>query len=439
MNMLNQKGVSLVQVLFISALLAALALIGTNIITDQKNAQKGAQTKDDVSILHQAVTNILQDKKHCTATLIANSGSIGPGPFTTSSPTGNISTVVIAESTSSTTDTSDTLTRFIERADPTTRLPRYMNGNIYISGMRLNFSNSRFEIDYQKVNNNSTTASVVTRFVDGITFKSEGISTCYADLESVNNTLSREFCQSLGGLFTWSDNECRFSDLTCPGAGEIFVGISSTGAKICKTASSQADWENMIDPGINCNPTAPNTLVSLQYVGGKISIRCTSTGGGTTGSTTGGTTGGGCTPSVPCSTIASTYCPSAPTQNDSCGNNCGTGTKSSGCTPVSGSCSDFNSTPYQSYCLGSTTDTITTDFGAGTVTCSCEVTCEASSGAYCNPSVTGECGIDSYQCGSQGGPSGCIDTNTVLDAGWCGSHSTRCEWQYNVRSNCVQQ
>jgi hypothetical protein len=61
------------------------------------------------------------------------------------------------------------------------------------------------------------------------------------------------------------------------------------------------------------------------------------------GTSTSGLSNTVCTPATPCSTIAASYCPSDPTQNDSCGNNCGVGTKSSGCVSTSTQCTLLSS------------------------------------------------------------------------------------------------
>jgi len=45
-----------------------------------------------------------------------------------------------------------------------------------------------------------------------------------------------------------------------------------------------------------------------------------------------------CVPLNNCTAIAATYCPADPTQNDACGNNCGVGTKSSGCITATTHC-----------------------------------------------------------------------------------------------------
>ena len=45
-----------------------------------------------------------------------------------------------------------------------------------------------------------------------------------------------------------------------------------------------------------------------------------------------------CIPLNNCTAIAATYCPTDPTQNDACGNNCGVGTKSTGCISATTQC-----------------------------------------------------------------------------------------------------
>lgn len=288
MIFLSQRGVSILQALFISGVLAGMALLGTNMLADQKKAQKGSQTTDDITLLHQMVTNILQDKKHCSATLLKNiaDSALTPG-WKTTSPAPDINGIYLSQIG---TGEVQTIENFILKAtDATNPQPRYMNGNIYIRGIRVNFPQQRFEIDYYKVNGNSTSARSITKFVNNITFKNDaGIDTCFADAENVNTSTAQEFCQSLGSLFVWDPvaKDCALANHICSDPDTVFVGIRSDGQTICKKTGQYTDWANIIDSTM-CDATAPDTVVSLQYVGGKIRLVCTPTGGG-------GTTG--CTP-----------------------------------------------------------------------------------------------------------------------------------------------
>lgn len=282
MKLLSQRGVSIIQALMVSAVLAGMALVGTSLLKDQKMAQKGTQTADDITLLHQLVTSIIQDKKHCTATLLANQPQLTAGNWksvSTGTPITSIVTVTASGSASP---------LISSQVLPSGQRARYMNGNIEVTGIRINYSQRRFEIDYERVNK-STTAKVVTKTIPDLTFKLESsVDTCYTDSETANNNVGSQFCTSLGDLFVWNPTikDCILREQVCAN-DEVFIGVSSLGKAICRNTANYADWQNLLDTSASCNPTAANTNVSLQVVGGKIRIVCTPTGGG-------GTTG--CTP-----------------------------------------------------------------------------------------------------------------------------------------------
>ncbi len=290
MKLLNQKGVSIIQALLISALLAGLALLGTSLLKDQKNTQKGTQTSDDITILHQLVTNILQNKKHCSATLAENLGLLNAGNWKTSGTPVAINRISI-EGLSSTTPLVSS------EINPATSRPyRYMNQKIEVAGIRINYNaepleSSRFEIDYRRVGE-GVSAKTITKFVPNITFKFENSKdTCYTNSEEANNNVAEQFCTSMGEMFEWNPTtkDCMMKEQTCA-PNEVFIGIDSLGKKICRNTADYADWHNLLDTSSSCNPSAPNTNVNLAINGaGKIVIVCTPTGG-TTGTTT------GCTP-----------------------------------------------------------------------------------------------------------------------------------------------
>jgi len=264
---------SLIQVLVFGGVLSALALVGTSMINDQKAAQKGAQTQDDITILHQAVTNILQDKKYCSATLLYNASMLSSGWNTPTSTPADIEAVYLAQTTAPNTQTGQP---FIKKAANAQMNPRYMNGNIFISSIRVNFPLNRFEIDYNRVNNKAYVAKSVTKFVENIIFKTEaGVNTCFASQEDVNLNLNQKFCTSLGTLFTWANNNCVLADKNCS-ADEVLTGIDAGGNKVCQPVATYLDWATLVDSTVSCNPSqTPATRVYLEVVGGKIRVRCT--------------------------------------------------------------------------------------------------------------------------------------------------------------------
>ncbi len=271
MKVKNQDGISLIQLLLISVALAGMALVGTNMLSDQKKTQKGSQTTDDINLLHQMVTSVLQDKKHCSATLLRNmaSGHLTSGWKAVTNPGPLLDKIYLAQIDAG---GAQSARSFIRTATP------YMNGNITIGDIRVDFPQQRFSIEYIKINSGSTSSKSITKFVDNITFKIDsGIDTCYADAENVNTSTAQEFCLSLGSLFVWNaaTKDCSLANHVCADPDTVFVGIRSDGETICKKTGQYTDWANLIDTSSMCDATAPGVTVRLEYSGGRIRLICT--------------------------------------------------------------------------------------------------------------------------------------------------------------------
>src|SRR5690606_4312614 len=65
----TEIGASLIQVMVIASVMAGLALVGTQIVTDLKKSSKGAESRDDLESLHSTVVSALRNQENCTATI----------------------------------------------------------------------------------------------------------------------------------------------------------------------------------------------------------------------------------------------------------------------------------------------------------------------------------------------------------------------------------
>jgi hypothetical protein len=68
----SQTGFSIIQGMMLAAAVAGMAYVGTKLTTDQKLAQKGAESKGRVEQLHSMIYSIMQNKVHCTETFKQN-------------------------------------------------------------------------------------------------------------------------------------------------------------------------------------------------------------------------------------------------------------------------------------------------------------------------------------------------------------------------------
>lgn len=68
----SQSGFSVVQGLMLASAVAAMALVGTKLTTDQKLAQKSNESQSRLEQLHTLIYSTLQNRDHCTETYNAN-------------------------------------------------------------------------------------------------------------------------------------------------------------------------------------------------------------------------------------------------------------------------------------------------------------------------------------------------------------------------------
>ena len=299
-----QSGFSIVQGMIIASVLAGSALLGTRLITDQKLAQKGSETRDQIEQIHQLIYSTLQNQDHCAATM---NSALNTGALTFSGTRALNAIVLNSGGTLFQTNTGATY--------DASRI--YMNGNVTIQSMELVYpgtswtalqnlslptSLARLKITYRRLD---SSANLRTKKGYGAKTISKTISlayqfnpasagqfnACYAVTtagtlsasELGNQTLTREFCEGFffansttERLFTWDavNNICRLKTFNCP-AGQIFTGIDSTGVVKCRRIEQWLDVKDLVDwnQSVQCAGANPQRM-QITTDGKKARIGC---------------------------------------------------------------------------------------------------------------------------------------------------------------------
>lgn len=215
-NLLGKAGFSLIQSMFLAALVAGMALVGTKVVTDLKVTTKSAQTRDDLEAFHEMITSVLLDVANCKVSypqLLLPSGS-----------------------------------RRILLADGTELVKEggvYVNKSLKVESMVLDSAsaNPGLTIQYSRLKLGTTIAGIgakdLKKFIPLSFVKKNGIlDRCYVDQSQLTSGMIKDFCTNLSANFlSWdpASNSCRFNNHTCGGVpGTIFLGIDSTGKEICR-------------------------------------------------------------------------------------------------------------------------------------------------------------------------------------------------------------
>ncbi len=325
----NSKGISIVQGMVLSAVLAGTALVGTKLIQDQKLAQKGAETRDQVEILHERVIATLQDRFNCIETFSPYQNNTGNSSVTTiwsrikgGSGAGknkefqiSTSRLIEVEATRSQSQRSSQGNNELQ-----SQLVTYMNGNVAIRRMfitNMTAPVAKFTIEYERLNQSATSrtksgygAKNILKTIDIVIQKSiasphtfegcyavntvgdeptavatpeEGIQGVCDDLGDNGCTLftqgtkqfAQKFCEDMqsDGLMRWEANlnRCVFN-LAC-GEGRVFAGIDAQGKKICRNVFTQMNMNQFLDAPTPCN-LATHPRVRLALNNGKVRVEC---------------------------------------------------------------------------------------------------------------------------------------------------------------------
>jgi hypothetical protein len=289
---LNNRGFSIVQGMILAGVVAGSSLVATKMLTDQKKAQKGAETRDLVEDLHQSIYTILQARPNCKQTLISNqlNGS-GGGPNLADSSNNSLPFNLTRISTN-VSGTIDHIFRAYSALDPVV----YMNNNVLITRMTLlpqtdPLSAKRtLEIFYERLNPDpakrtkvgygakNIRKTIVLRIQKDPNTPNE-LEGCYAltndnstSANAINgqasseggNDLSKKMCLDMNTTsgkkaFVWDEeNSICKPNASCE-AGYIYTGIDSIGHVKCRRIEEWMDMNRILDN------TPPPTSCPTQY------------------------------------------------------------------------------------------------------------------------------------------------------------------------------
>ena len=278
----NQNGVSIVQGLILAGVIAGTSLVTTRLLTDQKLAQKGAQTRDQIEEFHNTISTVLQNRLNCYETMLKNSLQ-----------------VTLKNSASS-----HTLTQIWTKDTQVAQTGSlYVNNGVLLKSLSLQAPNGGFrnlEINYERLN---TGKGIQTGF-GGKNIKkmislriqkdptTSDFSSCYAvsggqtQLNSTNssegNDISKQMCQEMYSgtgqkAFIWDEeNSICKPNAQCP-ATQIYVGINSSGEVQCKNIEDWMDFNQVIDTTAKSCPAGSKVAFKIDSVNKKVSINCTIT------------------------------------------------------------------------------------------------------------------------------------------------------------------
>jgi hypothetical protein len=298
---MTESGFSMVQGMMLAAAVAGSSLVATRLLTDQKLAQKSAETRDQVEQLHKLVYSTLQDKDACTRTLFTGTpGILGQSP-------GNLALIPNPQRVNSKVGAT-----VVEQFSLSNQ--RYMNNNVILDKMVLTYPGSAtatLKVFYQRLTNDlagtkklkegygakDIAKTINLKIQRDPLYKSGGIQTfpytsCYAvtadsdgtaNGEDGNDNLNETMCAQLnsgesgatGSFFEWDPTTatCKPKENVCKNVGEVNTGINSNGQVECRRITEWMDTSKMIDQS-SAMGCAAGQYVKVNTSGGKIKIEC---------------------------------------------------------------------------------------------------------------------------------------------------------------------
>lgn len=304
---LTQNGFSLVQGMIIAAVMAGSGLVANRMLSDQKSAQRGAETRDQIEDLHAYATATMQNRANCDATFTSQ-GLEGPLLGATATP---IDVPAIRSYDNTTGTAQDVLIKHngtLVLSGPTKNT--YMNGNVIVKDMKVTYNSANgqamMKITYERLNQSNMQARTksgygskqiikdiplrVQRnpFAAGKPFEScYGIATAKTTDGSLEagSDINKELCNQMTGVnsdgshtgtavFVWDEaTSTCIPNAKCPDH-LIYTGFDSTGRVQCKELSS------LMNPGTMIGPTTgtcgPGKTVKFQSSADKktVSVIC---------------------------------------------------------------------------------------------------------------------------------------------------------------------
>jgi hypothetical protein len=289
----NQSGFSLVQGMMIAAAVAGASLVATRLLTDQKLAQRGAETRDMVEELHATVFTTLQDQENCTATIAEHSPVLSTAILQTSPVT------VLAIRSKA-----DTATATVVQAGTKYMANQVLVKSISFPAVATVGTERNIEIVYERLSAVQLQGKgygareikkiipvrlrrnpITSTFAGCSAYaRAQGTTNSVASQDNVNLDMARQICDELNAgdgagaqqeLFVWdtTNNVCKPNPSPCP-ASTIFSGVDSTGVVLCRDIRDWVDFNQILDPTTTTCPAGASVRFEIDNVGKKVRIRC---------------------------------------------------------------------------------------------------------------------------------------------------------------------
>lgn len=296
----NEFGFSLVQGMIIAGVVAGSGLVATRLITDQKLAQKSAETRDQIEDLHTAAYAALQNRDNCKATF----GDPGVQASLLATTSGAGFQLPAIKSASN-----DTVLTLHNNNIANT----YMNGNVLVKDMRTVYNpatgTATLDILYERLNSADATKKTKTGygakeikksitlrvqrnpFVAAKPFEScYGVNSGKKGDESLdvtkNNDVNKDLCLQMNNnvssdgtvtglsVFVWDElTSTCLPNAKCPDH-MVYTGIESTGKVMCKSMADVVDMNTMIEPTVGTCGAGKRVYFRASADGKKVSIVC---------------------------------------------------------------------------------------------------------------------------------------------------------------------
>lgn len=298
----NEFGFSLVQGMIIAGVVAGSGLVATRLITDQKLAQKGAETRDQIEELHSTVYSALQNRDNCKATF-------GAPAFQTALLAGTEFSLPYILTASN-----DYVIGVVHDGMPVPMqlANTYMNGNVRVKDIRSIYNpaagTATMDILYERLNsasNNRTKSgygakqikkSITLRVQRNPFVAAKPFESCYGvnsgkkgdeSLDvSKNNDVNKDLCLQMNNnvssdgsvtglsVFVWDElTSTCLPNAKCPDH-MVYTGIESTGKVMCKSMADVVDMNTMINPTVGTCGPGKRVYFRASADGKKVSIVC---------------------------------------------------------------------------------------------------------------------------------------------------------------------
>ena len=266
MKFLNQRGMTLTEVLIAAALMGGVALVTAKLMGEQTNTQAYLKTMASIASTMTMVENNIQNPDSCKA-MFAGKPLNASGAFTLGTSAMDAAVLTFVTPTGVT----KTILGENEYGD-------FSIGNNAITLIQspIGTSIADLKITFTPKNRSSLLSSKqsITKKISFVVAKNAStglISSCGAVIGDSNLSARKTFCLSLGGAASWTGTKCTLLSVKCP-YGQVGTKLTSLGGIICEDLASQVNLIDLFDTTPVSCVGKPNLRI-INY-GNKFKLDC---------------------------------------------------------------------------------------------------------------------------------------------------------------------